>query len=97
MFDWLFAKEDATETEIRRLHEERAWYDPTTDEYAKLNARLKELQELKEMEHKPIIQVSGDTIVKTVVFAGVAVLIIMKEEILGPVTSKALNLLPKMI
>lgn len=97
MFDWLFAKEDATEKEIHRLHEERAWYDPTSDEYAKLNARLKELQELKEMEHKPLIEVSGDTIVKTVVFAGVAVLVIFKEELLGPVTSKAMTFLPKLI
>ena len=97
MFDWLFAKEDATETEINRLHEERAWYDPTSEEYAKLNARLKELQELKEMEHKPLIQVSGDTILKTAVFAGAVVLIVFKEELLGPVTSKGLSLVTKMI
>lgn len=97
MLDWLWKKEDPTEEEINRLREDRKWYDPTTEEYAKINARLKELQELKEMEHKPLIQVSGDTILKTAVFAGAVVLIVFKEELLGPVTSKGLSLVTKMI
>ena len=98
MFNWIFAKEETpTEIEIKRLYEDRAWYDPTSEEYQKLNARLKELLELKEIENKPKFEVSGDTVVKVAAMVGVCALIVFREELVGPVTSKALSLAAKMV
>lgn len=97
MFDWLFVKEPtATEVEIERLYKDRAKYAPTSEEYSKLNARLKELLELKDMEKpKPKFQVSGDAVLKTVAMVGVCALVVFREELVGPVTSKALSLMTK--
>lgn len=98
MFDWIFAKEPTpTEKELKRLYEERAWYEPTSEEYAQLNARIKELLELKEMEEKKGLQVSGDTVVKCICMAGVCALIVFREELVGPVVSKALSLATKIV
>ena len=97
LLDKIFVKEpSATEKEIERVCEDRAYYDPTSDEYAVLNARLKELMELREMEKKPKFQVSGDTIVKGAIMTGVCVLIVFKEELVGPVVSKALSIVTKL-
>ena len=92
MFDWLFVKEDPTETEIKRIKDDKAWYDPTSEEYKTLNERHRELLELKEMEHRPLIEVSGDTIVKCACMLVICGAIIFKEELIGPITSKALSL-----
>lgn len=99
MFDWMFEKDDVatTEKEIRRLHEELAWYDPTTEEYRDILARLKDLQELHKMEHEPAITVSGDTIVKCLCMLAFGTVVVFREELVGPVTSKMLNLVPKML
>lgn len=98
MFDWMFVKEPTpTEKELKRLYEEREWYEPTTEQYATLNTRIKELLELKEMENKPKIQVSGDTVVKCLCMVGLGAAILFKEELVGPVTSKALSLVAKIV
>lgn len=95
--DKIFVKEPSfTEKEIQRLYEDRAYYDPTSKEYYELNCRLKELLELKEMEEKPKFQVSGDTVVKVLAMVAVCGVIIFKEELVGPVTSKALALATKL-
>jgi len=97
IFDKIFVKEPSfTEKEIQRLYEERAYYEPTSKEYYELNCRLKELLELKEMEEKPKFQVSGDTIVKVAAMVAICGVIVFKEELVGPVTSKALALVAKM-
>ena len=97
MFDWLFVKEPSyTEKEIARLYKERASYEPTSKEYYELNCRLKELLELKELEKKPKIQPpSTDTILKVGAMVVVCGIIVFKEELVGPVTSKALSLMTK--
>lgn len=95
--DKIFVKEPSyTEKEIQRLYEDRAWYDPCSDEYKLCNERLKELMELKEMEEKPKFQVSGDTVVKVAAMVAICGVIIFKEELVGPVTSKALALAAKL-
>ena len=101
MFDWMFEpKETETEKEIKRICERRAKLDPASNEYCVLNARLRELLELKGMEKpsKPGFQhVTGDGILKTL---GLVVLgggIIFKEEIFGPIATKALPLLTKIV
>lgn len=97
IFDKIFVKEPSfTEKEIQRIYEDRAYYDPTSDEYKVLNERLKELLELKEMENKPKFQVSGDTIVKVAAMVAVCGVIVFKEELVGPVTSKALAIVTKL-
>lgn len=97
LFDKLFVKEPSfTEKEIQRLYEDRAYYDPCTEEYKLCNERLKELMELKEMEEKPKFQVSGDTVVKVAAMIAICGVIVFKEELVGPVTSKALALAAKM-
>lgn len=94
--DKIFVKEpSATEKEIQRLYEDREYYDPCSDEYKICNERLKELMELKEMEEKPKFQVSGDTVVKVAAMVGICAVIVFKEELVGPVTSKALALAAK--
>ena len=90
-------KVSPTEQEINRLYEERTYYDPTSDEYMKINARLRELLELRKLECERGFQISGDTIIKTVAIVGVAVLICFKEELVGPITSKALGLITKVV
>ena len=96
MFDKLFVKEPSfTEKEIQRVYEDRAYYDPCSDDYKICNERLKELLEIKEMEEKPKFQVSGDTIVKVAAMVGIGLVIVFKEELVGPVTSKALALVTK--
>lgn len=98
LFDKLFVKEPSfTEKEIQRLYEDRAYYDPCTEEYKLCNERLKELMELKEMEEKPKFQVSGDTVVKVAAMIAICGVIVFKEELVGPVTSKALALAAKMV
>lgn len=97
ILDKIFVKEPSfTEKEIQRIYEDRAYYDPTSKEYYELNCRLKELLELKEMEEKPKFQVSGDTIVKVAAMFVICGVIVFKEELVGPVTSKALALAAKM-
>lgn len=94
--DKIFVKEPSfTEKEIQRLYEDRAYYDPCSDEYKILNERLKELLELKEMEEKPKFQVSGDTVLKVGAMVAICAVIVFKEELVGPVTSKALALAAK--
>lgn len=88
-------KENPTEVEIERLYTDRAYYDPTSDEYAKINARIKELLELRKLERERRFQISGDTIVKTVAMVGVCVLIVFKEELVGPIASKAVGFIAK--
>ena len=96
MLDKLFVKEPSfTEKEIQRVYEDRAYYDPCSDDYKICNERLKELLEIKEMEEKPKFQVSGDTIVKVAAMVGIGLVIVFKEELVGPVTSKALALVTK--
>lgn len=95
--DKIFVKEPSfTEKEIQRLYKERAHYDPYGIEYEVCNKRLKELLEMKEMEEKPKFQVSGDTVVKVAAMVVVCGVIIFKEELVGPVTSKALALVTKL-
>lgn len=94
--DKIFVKEPSfTEKEIQRIYEDRAYYDPCSDEYRLCNERLKELLELREMERKPKLQVSGDTIVKVAAMIAVCGVIVFKEELVGPITSKALAIATK--
>lgn len=86
-----------TELEIQRLIEERSYADPTSEEYKILNARIKELMELKEIEKKPKFQVSGDTVVKIGALLLLGGLIVFKEELVGPVVSKALGIATKLV
>lgn len=96
IFDKIFVKEPSfTEKEIQRIYEDRAYYDPCSDEYRLCNERLKELLELREMERKPKFQVSGDTIVKVAAMIAVCGVIVFKEELVGPITSKALAIATK--
>ena len=96
IFDKIFVKEPSfTEKEIQRIYEDRAYYDPCSDEYRLCNERLKELMELREMERKPKFQVSGDTIVKVAAMIAVCGVIVFKEELVGPITSKALAIATK--
>lgn len=96
IFDKIFVKElSFTEKEIQRIYEDRAYYDPCSDEYRLCNERLKELMELREMERKPKFQVSGDTIVKVAAMIAVCGVIVFKEELVGPITSKALAIATK--
>lgn len=96
LFDKIFVKEPSfTEKEIQRIYEDRAYYDPCSDEYRLCNERLKELMELREMERKPKFQVSGDTIVKVAAMIAVCGVIVFKEELVGPITSKALAIATK--
>lgn len=96
MFDWMFEKEPtANEKELERLYEMRKWYCPTSEEYEKINARIKDILELKEMEEKKGFQVTGDTVLKCACFVGIGTLIIFREELVGPITSKALSLATK--
>lgn len=99
MFKGLFEKEKtATEIEIDKIYQLRTLYAPTSNEYQILNMRLKELLELKEAEKKkPRFQVSGDTIVKVGIGAAVCALIVFKEDLVGPITSKALGIATKFI
>lgn len=96
IFDKIFVKEPSfTEKEIQRIYEDRAYYDPCSDEYRLCNERLKELMELREMERKPKFQVSGDTVVKVAAMIAVCGVIVFKEELVGPITSKALAIATK--
>lgn len=96
IFDKIFVKEPSfTEKEIQRIYEDRAYYDPCSDEYRLCNERLRELLELREMERKPKFQVSGDTIVKVAAMIAVCGVIVFKEELVGPITSKALAIATK--
>lgn len=111
MFDWMFMKEPEVveptlvDEEIERLYKEWQYFHPYDDEYQKINARLKELIEIKNAEKatenskvkEKGFQVSGDTVVKCVCMVGIGVLIVFKEELVGPIASKALTLVTKFV
>ena len=97
MFGFGEKKPDVTAEEILRIQEERMCCSPDSNRYAILNARLKELYELQAMEKPKGFEISGDTIVKCACYILIGGLVVFREELVGPVTSKALGLISKIV
>ncbi len=97
-------KKTRTELEIERLEALRETMDPLNvmnDNYKIINARLKELYELRDAEKKGkkhIDPPTGGDILKVCCYIALGGLILCKETLIGPIgNTNAMKILGKMI